>query len=237
MPSFLAGPGSYFGAIIFMILTGFGLPLPEEVAIVAVGVAAREGTMDPWLGLMALLVGGLAGDCCMYWVGRHFGRRIFDHPRLSHHLTPEREAQIEVKLKQHGLKVLFLSRFMVGVRSPVYLSAGVLKFNFKRFFLYDLICATVVITTFFTISYFLGGAVYDMIRKAELAMTAIVVIAVVTIGIICWVRHRRKVQEAEVEKSMLQEDDPANAENGSDDVDDDRTDCNDGEEDEQAEDA
>lgn len=214
MLSFFQGPGSYLGATLFMILTGFGFPLPEEVAIVAVGVAAHEGAMDPFLGLLALLIGGLIGDCCMYWIGRHFGRRIFDHPRIARHLTPEREAQIEEKLKQHGLKVLFAARFMVGVRSPVYLSAGVLRFNFKRFILYDLICATVVISTFFAISYFFGAPVYDLIRKGELMFTVVALIVLSGLGALWWIRHRRKVQEEEVEKSMLQEDDKPSEDNG-----------------------
>ena len=33
--------GSYLGIVLFLTLTGIGLPVPEEVPIVAAGVASR----------------------------------------------------------------------------------------------------------------------------------------------------------------------------------------------------
>ena len=38
--------GSYLGIMLFLTLTGLGLPVPEEVPIVAAGVASRAGALD-----------------------------------------------------------------------------------------------------------------------------------------------------------------------------------------------
>ncbi|NLE40047.1 MAG: DedA family protein [Pirellulaceae bacterium] len=179
-----------------MILTGAGLPLPEEVAIVAAGVLASVGRLDPWLALAACLVGALIGDCLMYWIGRHFGRRVLrEHHWWNRFVKPEREAQVERMLADHGFKVLFLSRFLVGLRSPVYLSAGILRLPFRRFLLYDLFCATIVIGTFFGLSYYFGEAIYCWIRGLEYGATAIVVVAAIVVGIYFWRRHARRIAE------------------------------------------
>src|SRR5437868_14442063 len=71
----------YLGITVFLILTGCGLPLPEEVAIIAAGVAAGQGALNPWLALAACLVGAIVGDSAMYLIGRRFGKAILErHP-------------------------------------------------------------------------------------------------------------------------------------------------------------
>src|SRR5262249_43149008 len=101
---YLVGYG-YLGIILYMILTGCGLPMPEEVAIIGGAAAAVSGTLDPWLTLGSLLIGALLGDCVMYYIGYHFGRRLLTHNRLwKRVITPERERKVEELLKRHGAK-------------------------------------------------------------------------------------------------------------------------------------
>jgi membrane protein DedA with SNARE-associated domain len=188
--------GSYLGIIIFMILTGAGLPLPEEVAIVAAGVLSSPsiGQLEPWRAVGACLLGALAGDCVMYWIGHHFGRRVLrEHHWWTRFIKPEREAQMEHLLQDHAFKVLFLARFLVGIRSPVYLSAGILRLPFRRFILIDLFCATAVIGTFFALSYFIGEGVLRWIRRGEWTLTAIAVVVIASVAIYLWRRHVRRL--------------------------------------------
>ena len=82
---------SYLGIVVFLTLTGIGLPIPEEVPIVAAGVASRAGGLEWYKALPACLVGALLGDSLMYWIGRTFGARVLrEHPWWSGFLTPER---------------------------------------------------------------------------------------------------------------------------------------------------
>jgi len=188
------------------VLTGTGLPIPEEVPIVAAGILAARGIIDPYWALAACLFGALAGDCVMYWIGYHFGRNVVrEHPWWAHLVKPEREAQIEQMLQRHGLKVFFLARFLVGIRSPVYLSAGILHVPFRRFFLIDLFCATTVIGLFFTLSYKFGQSIIEWIRGAEYGLTAAVVIALTGVAIFYWRRHRRNLKQADTEPKAEQD--------------------------------
>jgi membrane protein DedA with SNARE-associated domain len=186
----------YIGIIVFLILTGCGLPIPEEVPIVWAGWAASNGNLDPWLALGSCFIGAIVGDIIMYGIGRRFGRRLLQKRAwFASMLTPEKERKIEEMFRHHGLKVLFVSRFLVGVRSPIYITAGILKVPFKRFVLVDTFCAAVMITVFYGLAYKYGDTIARWIRQAELAVT--ITIGVLAIIALVGYRYYRKRKAAE----------------------------------------
>ena len=199
MTNFLLEHGSYLAIIIVLILTGSGLPIPEEVPIVAAGILSSHGRLNPYLAMASCLVGALVGDCVMYWIGYHFGRSVLrEHRWWAHFVKPKREAQIERMIENHGLKVFFLARFLVGLRSPVYLSAGILRVPFRRFLLMDLFCATSVIGVFFMLSFWYGARLTSWIYEVQLSLTIVLALAASVAGIYFWRRHRRRAAQAEL---------------------------------------
>jgi membrane protein DedA with SNARE-associated domain len=175
-----------------LVLTGCGLPIPEEVPIVMVGVLSAQGTMVPALAFLACLLGAIVGDCVMYAIGYHFGHNLLkDHPKLACFIRADREARFEEMIDRHGLKVLFAARFMVGVRSPVYLSAGILRVPFRRFLLMDLLCATAVVGLFFGLAYAFGEPVAAMVRQLEVGLTvSLLLLLGCTAAFFFWRRRR-----------------------------------------------
>jgi membrane protein DedA with SNARE-associated domain len=184
----------YLGIILYMILTGCGFPMPEEVAIIAGGALAANNQLHWGLTLASLLIGALLGDCVMYFIGYHFGRRLLTKNRFWNRIiTPEREKKVESLLAQHGVKVLLGARFLVGLRGPMYITAGILKVPFRKFLLADLFCATIVVSLFFALSYFYGGQIVKAIHKGEGWLTiAIVTAAIVAAGVGLWLYLRRR---------------------------------------------
>jgi membrane protein DedA with SNARE-associated domain len=168
MTNFLLAPSSYLAITLLLILSGSGLPLPEEVPIIAAGILSANGALDPLTAFACCLFGALVGDLVMYWIGYHFGRGVLrDHHWWARFVTPEREEQVEVQFRRHGLKVFFVARFLVGLRSPVYLTAGILRVSFRRFMVIDLICATAVVGTFFWLTYFFGTHIAQWVGRVE----------------------------------------------------------------------
>jgi len=189
---------SYFGIFIVLVLTGCGLPLPEEVPIVLAGVLAADGSLNVYLALAACLTGALAGDSVMYYIGHHFGRSwLREHPFLARHLTPEREKQIEQKILRHGLKVFFLARFMLGVRAPIYITCGIMRVPFRRFLLADAISATIVVSIVFGLSFQFGEDVSKWVRAGGRAVTIIVVAIVIVAAIVMYRKYRRRHRAVE----------------------------------------
>lgn len=182
----------YLGIIVFLILTGCGLPIPEEAAIIAAGALSANGQLDWRWALLSCIVGAIAGDSVMYWIGRHFGAAVLHkHPLWLRMVTPEREKWTEEMLRKHGVKVILLTRFMVGLRLPIYLTAGLLKVPYPRFLLTDTICALFVVTLFFGLTYFYGGPILAWLKDAERGLT-VAVVAVVCVAAVYWYRRRAR---------------------------------------------
>ena len=104
----------------------------------------------------------------MYAIGYRWGHGIFtSHPRFAKLLAAENEHQFQQAIEDHALKVMLLARFLVGVRAPVYVMTGVVRMPFRRFLLYDLISAAVVVGAVFGLSYVFGDNVKEWVRHAE----------------------------------------------------------------------
>ena len=186
--------GSYLGIILFLTLTGIGLPVPEEVPIVAAGVASKAAALKWYYALPACLVGALLGDSLMYAIGRFFGARILkEHPWWSGFLTAEREKTIENLIQRHGIKAFFVARFLVGLRSPFYLTAGILRVKYRWFLLADFICASVVIGGFFGLAYLFGDRITGLIQSAERGFTAVIIVAALAaLAVIAFFSFRKR---------------------------------------------
>lgn len=199
----LLSHSSYLGIIVVLVFTGMGLPIPEEVPVIAAGVLSSNGTLKPELAFFSCLIGALLGDCVMYAMGYHFGRGILDeHPRFTGFLTPEREQQIERMLLRHAFWAMFLARFVVGLRSPMYLTAGILRFSFRRFILIDGFCATTVIGLFFGLSYRYGDQIATWVRNSQVGLTVILIIVAITVAVVLITRQKHK---KELESSLGEE--------------------------------
>jgi membrane protein DedA with SNARE-associated domain len=196
---------SYLGIIVLLILSSFGLPVPEEIPIVAAGAASAYDQLSPWWAYACCLGGAIAGDCIVYLIGYRLGVSwLRNHPLMARVLHADREAQAEQMFRRHGMKVLFFGRFLVGIRGTMYLAAGILKIPFRRFFVIDCISATVVTALFFSLSYMYAPQVerlWKWIREGEITFTGIVLTLVAIIALYYfWRRHRRKPLESEADR-------------------------------------
>lgn len=191
----------YLGIIIFLILTGAGLPIPEEVLVVAAGFLSSEHHLELPLAYLACVLGALLGDILVYSIGRYPGHNFFrKHPWFARLLHEDREKQMEEMIKKHGLKVFFVARFMVGVRMPLYLAAGVVRMPWWRFLLINGICATTVVTVAFWLGHQYGRVVGEYIRNSQYGLTLVVVVGLVTVLIYFLIRRKRSKKRLELEE-------------------------------------
>ncbi|MDY0168816.1 MAG: DedA family protein [Thermoguttaceae bacterium] len=188
---------AYLGIVFFLAMTGAGMPIPEEIFVVGAAVAAAGGTLDPWVALVACMVGVLLGDSLMYFLGARFGRGLLnEHRWFARMLTPEAEARIERLIQHHGMKMFLVARFLVGLRAPFYITSGILRIGYRRFLLLDFLCTCINIGAFFGLAFFLseyyGEAIYQWIRDAEWFVTGLVLLAALVAATYYYVRRRRR---------------------------------------------
>lgn len=145
----------YFAVFGILILCGFGLPVPEDITLVSGGVISGLGYTNVHVMCFIGLAGVLIGDSTMFLAGRLFGYRIQRIRLFRRILSPRRFSQIQRKFKQYGLGLLFVARFLPGLRSPIYLVSGMSRrVSFITFILMDGCAALISVPVWIYLGYF-----------------------------------------------------------------------------------
>ena len=101
-------------------------PLPADTVVAFGSFLAARGHGSPWIVLLVVWVGNVAGAMVVYALGRRYGAA-----RLEKRMFGKRAEQFEARLSDYygrfGLAALFLGRFIPGVRALVPPFAGALR--------------------------------------------------------------------------------------------------------------
>ncbi|MCR5084157.1 MAG: DedA family protein [Succinivibrionaceae bacterium] len=145
----------YIAVFGMLILCGFGLPVPEDITLVTGGVIAGLGMGNPHVMLAVGLAGVLIGDSTMFLGGHIFGYRIQRIRLFRRILPPQRFSQIQVQFKRHGLGLLFVARFLPGLRSPIFMVAGMSqRIAYLTFIAMDGMAALISVPVWIYLGYF-----------------------------------------------------------------------------------
>ena len=178
----------YLGFFLVLVLGGLGLPVPEEVPVILAAVLSRKGTLWWPFAFGSCLLGVLAGDFVVYFLGYFYGEKVLSLPLTRKFLTKPREAQIKGYFHRHGIKILIVGRFAVGFRTAAYLTAGILKLPALRLFVTDLFAATFSTTLMFGIGYLFAHQIEQATDQIHRWQRWIVL--GLTIGLAIWIAVR-----------------------------------------------
>ncbi|MGN1392834.1 MAG: DedA family protein [Succinivibrionaceae bacterium] len=159
---------NYLFAFGILILCGFGLPIPEDITLVAGGLVSGLKATDPHIMLLVCFAGVLLGDSTMYILGRTFGYRIQKFKPIRKILPPRRFAQVQRQFAKHGIWVLFFARFMPGLRSPIFLAAGMShRIPFTHFILMDGFAALISVPVWVYIGYYFADQLPKLLEVVK----------------------------------------------------------------------
>lgn len=128
----------YTAVFLVLVACGFGVPIPEDITLVTGGVISGLGYTNVHLMFAVGMAGVLVGDGLMFTAGRLWGDKILKFKPIARVMTPQRYAQVQEKFDKYGNWVLFVARFLPGLRTPIYVTAGVSrKVSFLQFLLMD----------------------------------------------------------------------------------------------------
>jgi len=189
----------YLAVIGFMIASGFGMPIPEEVTIVSVGILTYMGANPdifppPFPGAQVVsgydaaivtLCAVIFADILVFNIGRRFGRKIMKHPRFAPYFAPERLSVINNWIHKYGNYAAFIFRFTPGIRFPAHIVLGMSQLPSWRFILVDGIAALISVPTQILLIYHFGEPILFTIKKFKLYIFG-------TIGVILFIIIFRK---------------------------------------------
>ena len=151
-------PLAGFALWMVLCLVVLGTLVSEDLTCIAVGALVAQGRIEFLPGTLACFVGIYVGDLLLFVAGRFLGRRALDHWPLRSVLSKARVEHCSHWFERRGPMVIFLSRFMPGMRLPTYFAAGVLRTGFLRFSGWFFLAAALWTPILVWLSSQLGGA-------------------------------------------------------------------------------
>ena len=174
---------TYLGLFVVLMLCGLGMPIPEDVALLAGGYLVHRGITRYPITLIVSLFGVVAGDNSLFFLGRHFGTGLVRYFGLA---SPGRQLQIEriqAFMQRHGHRAIFYARFLAGLRALIYLSAGSFGVRPAIFFVYDLIGALISVPIVVSLGYLFGAELEMVVKYLGGFERLIVVVIILCIGL------------------------------------------------------
>lgn len=157
----------YWAVFLVLLACGFGIPIPEDITLVSGGVIAglSDSNINVHWMLVVSMLGVLVGDGTMYWLGRIYGEKILRFPLIRKIATPIRFAAVQERFEKQGWKLLFMARFLPGLRAVVYLVSGIShKVSFTKFVLVDFFAAIISVPVWVYLGYY-GASNLDWLHE------------------------------------------------------------------------
>lgn len=173
----------YFAFASVLIIAGFGVPIPEDIPLLFIGYlsAPANGMLNVWVTIAVAMACILGADGLFYFIGYTVRRRRNGElpTFVKRFLTPQRREQAEHYFSRYGARTVFFGRFLPGLRTPIFLCAGLWGVKPLRFLAADGGAALISVPTLVFVGYFFGDHMEDIkaiVGRVEYAIVAAIVI-------------------------------------------------------------
>lgn len=189
------GEYGYIAVFVVLIACGLGVPIPEDITLIAGGVLAGLGKADVFTMIAVGLSGVLLGDGIMFAAGRIFGHRILKLPTVARVIKPKRYAEIQDKFDRYGNWVLFIARFLPGLRMPIYVFAGISrKISYLRFCFMDGLAACLSVPIWIILGAYGAKNIDWLFTKVHQFQSIMKIITVIFLLFISYYLYRRHIR-------------------------------------------
>jgi len=123
----------YTAIFVMMLIEASMLPFPSEVPMLAIGIQAAKGTMNPFLGLVISLVAIFIGATANYYIGYFIGDKFFE--KYGKYFLIKKHAYHEAKrlYAADANFYTFYGRLIPLVRQLMSLPAGMVHMPYWKF--------------------------------------------------------------------------------------------------------
>jgi membrane protein DedA with SNARE-associated domain len=158
----------YLGIFLTLLASGLGLPIPEELPVLTAGVmVGHEDTALHWYIMLPVVIAGVVlGDGLLYGMGRCWGPWLLSRHWVQRRiLAPDKRAEIEKNFHDRGIAVLLGARLLPGIRTPIFIIAGMLRVPLGRFLIADGLYAIPGVNILFWLAYLLTDQILEIFNR------------------------------------------------------------------------
>ena len=186
----VVGLGGIAG-LLFVKEAGIPIPVPGDLIVLSVGVAAAGGSIDPVVALVVIIVAGILGGIVQFGLVRGPGRRSLLAILRRLGVTEARIEALAGRLGRGGATGVAVARMTPGVRVVAIAAAAIAAVPFGRFTVGLVVGNAIFVGAHFALGFALGKPAIALVSGAAGAVTVVVGLAVVG-GAGWWLIDRRR---------------------------------------------
>jgi membrane protein DedA with SNARE-associated domain len=197
-----------FGPFVVLLLCGVGLPVPEDIVLIAAGFLCARESLPVLPVAMLMYFGILLGDSITFFLGSKVGFRLLKTKFGARFIGQSSVDRASAYLSRWGTPLLFAARFMPGLRAPIYFTSGALGFRYISFLLVDAFAAVISAPVFVWLGHWGYRRFQDDLSQLESSLAhwkpyilaGAIIILVTTLLILTFRRRSLPTKEPQHEK-------------------------------------
>jgi len=158
------------------LMVGFFLP-GDSLLFVAGTLVQREiFHINIVVFIACLIVAAILGNSTGYYLGKRFGRKLFQNPN-SRFFRQAYLTQAEEFYEKNGSKTIVLAMFVPIVRAFSPVVAGIAHMRYRTFLMFNVLGAIVWVSSFSLLGYYAGSVIQKLGINIELATIVIILLS------------------------------------------------------------
>ncbi len=161
--------------------------LEGEMGLIMGGLLCHTGDMSLPVAILVAGFGGFVGDQIYFYIGRYnkgyIQRKMYSQRRKF--------ALAHLLLKKYGWPIIFVQRFLYGLRTVIPISIGLTRYSAKMYafinFLSGFVWASITIVPV----YIYGDEILGMFNWVKQHFYVMIPVAVVMLGSLFWYFHTK----------------------------------------------
>lgn len=172
--------------------------LEGEWGLLLAGIAAHQGYLDVYWCVFIAGLGGFTGDQIYFYIGRlrkDYVQRKFRSQRRKFALASR-------LMQKYGWPIIFVQRYMYGLRTIIPISIGLTRYSAVKFALINLISAWVWAAITIVPAWFFGEEILGLIQtffvkiKENVLLFAILLVIIASVVVlVIWRRKKLQFKE------------------------------------------
>ncbi|BDB64395.1 DedA family protein [Helicobacter magdeburgensis] len=165
----------------YLILFCWGI-LEGELGLIFAGLAVHDGKMNLFLAIFIAGLGGFVGDQIYFYIGR------FNRKTIQEEFTSQRRkfALAHLLLKKYGWSIIFIQRYMYGMRTIIPMSIGTTRYSALKFAIINLFSAWVWAAITIVLTWIFGEEIFIVLDWFKDHPYLLIPLAIVIGGGVWW---------------------------------------------------
>ena len=174
---------SLVGLFLVLVGGGIGLPIPEDLTLLAAGALAHQHVFRLRDVIAVGFVGVVCADWIIYLAGRRYGREIVAHPLLARLFGASRLDAVRGAVERHGVHAVFAARFLLGFRIATFLAAGTFRVPASHFVVAEAAGSAIFVPAMATLGFLFSDQAERVLRDVSRVEHWLILFGLLALGV------------------------------------------------------